>query len=45
LAERNQVGVALVVEPAPPVHELLAKIAEMCDRSAEGGQPEPKEHA
>ena len=43
LAERDQVGVALVVEPAPPVHELLAEIAEMRDRSAEGGQPEPKE--
>src|SRR5262249_44306424 len=44
-AERDQVGVALVVEPGPPAHELLAEIAEMGDRSAEGGQPEPKEHA
>src|SRR6516165_3407707 len=43
LAERDQIGVALVVEPAPPVHELLAEIAEMRDRSAEGGQPEPQE--
>ena len=42
LAERDQVGVALVVEPAPPVHELLAEIAEMRDRSAEGGQSEPE---
>jgi hypothetical protein len=44
LAERDQVGVALVVEPAPPAHELLAEIAEMRDRSAEARQPEPKEH-
>ena len=45
LAERDQIGVAVIVEPAPPVHELLAEIAEMRHRSAEGGQPEPKEHA
>jgi hypothetical protein len=43
LAERDQIGVALVVEPAAAVDELFAKIAEMRDRSAEGGQPEPKE--
>src|SRR5262249_41961189 len=45
LAERDQVGVALIVEPAPPAHELLAEMAKMRARSAEGGQPEPKEHA
>src|SRR5262249_15246193 len=43
LAERDQIGVALVVEPAPPVDELLAEVAEMRHRPAEGGQPEPQE--
>jgi hypothetical protein len=37
LAEPDQIGEALVVEPAPPVHELLAEIAEMRDRPAERG--------
>src|SRR6516225_7708809 len=43
LAERDQIGVALVVEPAAAVDELFAKIAEMRHRPAEGGQPEPQE--
>src|SRR5262249_56048838 len=42
-AERDQIGVALVVEPAAAVDELFAKIAEMRHRPAEGGQPEPQE--
>src|SRR5262249_13916265 len=41
--QRNQIGIAAIVEPAPPRHELVAKITEMRDRAAERGQPEPQE--
>jgi hypothetical protein len=41
LAKGDEIGVAAVVEPTPPDDELVAKIAEMRDRSAEGGEAEP----
>ena len=44
LAKGDEIGVAAVVEPTPPDDELVAKIAEMRDRSAEGGQSQPKEY-
>jgi hypothetical protein len=41
LAERHQVGIAGLVDPAPAHHEGVAEIAEMRDRPAERGEPEP----
>ena len=43
LAERDEIGIAAVVEPAPPRDEFLAKIAEMGDRTAKGGQTQAQE--
>ena len=40
LAERNQIGIGALVEPAAPDDELTAEIAEMRDRPAETGQAE-----
>ena len=45
LAERHEVGIARLVDPAPAQHELVAEVAEMRDRAAERGQPELEEGA
>ena len=44
-AERHQVGKGGVVEPLAPADELIAKIADVRDRSAEGGQAELQKDA
>ena len=43
LAERDQIAIGLFIEPFPVFDELGAKIADMGDRPAEAGQPEPQE--
>jgi hypothetical protein len=43
LAQRHQIGIGAVVEPAPPHHQFLAEITQMRDWPAEGGQAEPEE--
>ena len=43
LAERDDIGIGCLVEPAAARDELVAEIAEMRDRAAEGGQAEPQE--
>ena len=43
LAQRHEVGIGRLVEPAAALDELLPKVAEMRDRSAERGEPEPQE--
>ena len=43
LAERDQIGIARVVDPAPAHDQLVAKIAEIRDRPAERGEPELQE--
>jgi hypothetical protein len=43
LAERDEIGEGGLVEPAKPGDEALAKIADMGDRPAEGGEAEPQE--
>ena len=40
LAERDEIGVSRLAEPAPAHHELLAEVAQMRDWAAEGGQAE-----
>ena len=42
LAERDQVGVGRLVDPLAAVDVLLAEVAEVRDRPAERGQPEPR---
>lgn len=44
LAERHDVRVRPLVQPAAPFDEFLPEIAEMRHRPAEGGQPQPPEH-
>ena len=39
-----EVQEVVVAQPAPPLHELGAEIAEMGNRSAEGRRAEPQEH-
>jgi hypothetical protein len=39
-AEGDKIGVSAVIEPMPPIHEFLAKVAEMGDGAAERGQAE-----
>jgi hypothetical protein len=40
LAERHEIGVVRLVDP-PPLHDIFrVKVAEVGDRSAEGGQAE-----
>jgi hypothetical protein len=43
LAKRNEIGVGLFPEPPASHDELVVKVAEMRDRTAETGEPEPKE--
>jgi hypothetical protein len=43
LAKRNQVGVVRVGQPTAPFDELVAKIADMRDRSAETRRAETEE--
>src|SRR5262249_6514524 len=42
LAERNQIGIGLFIEPLPAHDELVVEVAEMRDRAAEAGEPEPQ---
>ena len=44
LAQRHQVGVALLVDPLPAAHVLLVEIPEMSDRPTERGQSELRRH-
>jgi hypothetical protein len=41
LAERDQVGVAAIVQPAAPLDKLAAEIAQMRDRPAERREAKP----
>jgi len=43
LAQRNQVRISRLIEPFAPHHQLIAKISEMRDRAAEGGQAQFQE--
>ena len=43
LAQRDEVGIGALVEPAPALDELGAEVAEMRDRPAEAGQPQSQE--
>src|SRR5581483_7606163 len=43
LAERHQVRIVRIVEPAPALDELGTEISEMRDRTAEAGEAEPQE--
>jgi hypothetical protein len=43
LAQRDQIGVSTLAEPAPAGDELVAEIAEMRDRAAERGQAQAQE--
>ncbi len=45
LAQRDEIGVGLLAQPLPAPHQLLAEIAEMRHRSAEGGEAELQEDA
>ena len=45
LAERHDLGVRRFVEPAPAHHVLAAEVAEVCDGSTEGCEPEPQRDA
>jgi len=45
LAERDDVGVGRLVEPAAPLDKLGSEIAEMRNRPAERGQPQPQKDA
>lgn len=45
LAERDDVGVGHLVEPAAPLDKLDAEIAEMRDRTAERRQPQTQKDA
>ena len=45
LAERDEVDVGAFVEPAPPLDELGAKIADMRDRAAKAGESKAEEDA
>jgi hypothetical protein len=45
LAERNDVGVGRLVEPASPLDKLGPEIAEMRDRTAERSQTQAKKNA
>ena len=45
LAERHEVGVGGLIEPAPALDVLPPEIAEVGDRSTERRQPQPKRHA
>ena len=43
LAQRHQVRIGGLVEPMTAGHELLPEVAEMGDRPAERGEPQPQE--
>ena len=43
LAERDEVGIGAILDPAPARDEGLAEIADMRDRPAERGQPQQEE--
>ena len=43
LAERHEVEIGALVEPAPALNQILAKIAEMSDRAAERRETQPQE--
>jgi hypothetical protein len=43
VAERDEVGVRDLGQPPPPLHELLAEVAQVRDRPAERRQPLPQE--
>ena len=42
LAQRDEIGVGLFVEPAAARDKLVAEISDMRDRSAEAGQTKPE---
>src|SRR5262249_21363976 len=44
LTQRNDIREGALVEPAAPGNKLLAKVAQVGDRSTEAGQPELDEH-
>jgi hypothetical protein len=44
LAQRHQIRIGSLVEPMTAGHELLPEVAEMGDRPAKGGEPQPQEH-
>ena len=43
LAQRDEIGIGLLVEPAPAHHEFVAEIADMSDRTAEAADPQFEE--
>ena len=43
LAQRHEIGISLLVEPAPAHDELLAEIPDMSDRPAEAGDAQLEE--
>jgi hypothetical protein len=45
LAERHEIGIGLIADPVPALHECLAEISEMGDRSTERGQAKAEEDA
>ncbi|EWG99921.1 hypothetical protein Q427_22195 [Halomonas sp. BC04] len=45
LAQRHQVGIGLLREPATAFHKLGAKIAKVGDGATEGGQAQQQEGA
>ena len=45
LAQRHQIGISALAQPFAPRHHLVAKIAQMGDGAAEGGQTKLQEDA
>ncbi len=43
LAERHEIGITRLIDPFAPHDQLIAKITEMGDGTAEGGDPELQE--
>ncbi len=43
LAQPDEIGVGVLIEPLPADHELVAEIANMGDRATEAGQPKLEE--
>src|SRR3546814_9845537 len=45
LAQCHQIGICAIAQPLSPRHQLVPEIAQMCDRSTEGGEPQLQECA
>src|SRR3546814_4841894 len=45
LAQCHQIGICAFAQPLSPRHQLVPEIAQMCDRSTEGGEPQLQECA